>query len=198
MSKNSPIKSLSELMDKVKKDPSSIAFAGGSAVGGWDHLKILLLAKKDGISDVRSIKYVPFEGGGEAITQLLAGKIQAFSGDASEANGFVKSGDIRVLAVLAPERLKGDMSKFPTAKEEGIDVVGANWRGFYGPGNMSDAAYEYWVGAIDKVYKSDEWKKIMAQNNLAPLDLSGAKFESFVKGSISDIQDLSREIGLIK
>jgi len=179
-------------------DPSSVSIAGGSAVGGWDHLKVLLAAKKAGIDDVRTIKYVAFDGGGEAVTQLLAGSVQAFTGDASEAKGFVDSGDIRVIAVLAPERLEGDFSSFPTAKEQGIDVIGANWRGFYAPGGMSDDAYNYWVEEIGKVYESDEWKKVMAANGLAPLALKGDEFQSFVKDSVENIQTLSKEIGLIK
>ena len=196
--KDSTITTLPELMDQIKADPKSISFAGGSSVGGWDHLKVLAAARKAGIEDVRSVKYVAFEGGGEAITQLLAGSVQAFSGDASEAKGFVDSGDIKVLAVLAPERMTGDFADFPTAKEQGIDSVGANWRGFYGPGNMSDEAYDYWVNAIGTLYASDEWKGVMETNGLAPLDLQGPAFEEFVKGSVEEIADLSREIGLIQ
>lgn len=198
VAKNSPIKTLPELFAKIKADPTSVSIAGGSAVGGWDHLKVLIAAKADGINNLRSIKYVPFDGGGEAITQLLAGSVQAFTGDASEAKGFVDSGDIRVIAVLAPERLPGAFHAFPTAKEQGIDAVGANWRGFYAPGGMSDDAYKFWVASVKKVYASPEWKKVMEQNGLAPLDLDGPQFEAFVKKSISDIQTISKEIGLIK
>jgi len=195
---NSEIKTLPELMDMIKNDPSSVSVAGGSAVGGWDHLKVLLAAKKAGIDDVRTIKYVAFDGGGEAVTQLLAGSVQAFTGDASEAKGFVDSGDIRVIAVLAPERLEGDFSSFPTAKEQGIDVIGANWRGFYAPGGMSDDAYGFWTDAVAKTYASDEWKQVMAANGLAPLDMTGDEFEAFVKDSIDNITELSKQIGLIK
>ncbi len=185
-------------MDKIKADPSSIAFAGGSAVGGWDHLKVLIAAKAAGIDDIRTIKYVAFEGGGEAVTQLLGGHVQAFTGDLSEAKGFVDSGDIKVLAVLAPDRLPGDFGKFPTAKEQGIDAVGANWRGFYVPGGMSDDAYGFWVDAVKKVYASDEWKKIMADNGLMPLDSSGDAFQKFVADQVAATEALSKEIGLIK
>ncbi|MEZ5932946.1 MAG: tripartite tricarboxylate transporter substrate-binding protein [Alphaproteobacteria bacterium] len=195
---SSEIDSLTALVDAVKADPRSIGFAGGSAVGGWDHLKVLLMAQKAGVEDVRQVKYVAFDGGGEAVTQLLAGSVQAFTGDASEAKGFVDSGDIKVIAVLAPERLEGDFSAFPTAVEQGLDVVGANWRGFYAPGNMDDEAYQYWVDAVAKVYASDEWKGIMATNGLAPLDLSGDAFQSFVVDSVAEIQGLSREIGIIQ
>jgi len=198
VAKNSAINTLPELMDRLKSDPRSISIAGGSAVGGWDHLKVLIAAKKAGISDVRTIKYVAFDGGGEAVTQLLAGSVQAFTGDASEAKGFVDSGDIKVIAVLSPERLEGDFASFPTAKEQGIDAIGANWRGFYAPGGMSDEAYDYWVNAIDKLYASPNWKAVMAQNGLAPLKLHGAEFQSFVADSIASITQISKEIGLIK
>jgi putative tricarboxylic transport membrane protein len=198
VAKDSPVKTLPELLEMIKNDPTSVSIAGGSAVGGWDHLKVLLAAKKFGIDDVRTIKYVAFDGGGEAVTQLLAGSVQAFTGDASEAKGFVDSGDIRVIAVLAPERLEGDFASFPTAKEQGVDVVGANWRGFYAPGGMSDEAYEYWVAQIGKVYDSAEWKAVMASNGLAPLNLRGDDFQAFVKESVDSINGLSKEIGLIK
>ncbi len=195
---DSPIKTLPELMAKVKTDPSSVAFAGGSAAGGWDHLKVLNVAKKSGITNVRSVKYVVFDSGGEAITQVMAGKVGAFTGDASEVKGFVDAGKVRILAVLAPERLSGDFAKFPTAKEQGIDVSSANWRGFYAPGKMSDEAYDYWVKSIGTVYDSKEWKDIMAKNGMEPLNLRGPAFQKFVKESVDEIQALSKEIGIIK
>ncbi len=198
VAKDSPINTLPELMDKIKADPSSISIAGGSAVGGWDHLKVLIVARAAGFTDVRKIKYVPFDGGGEAVTQLLAGSVQAFTGDASEAKGFVDSGDIKVIAVLAPERMSGGFANFPTAKEQGIDAVGANWRGFYGPGGMSDEAYGFWVDAIGKVYDSPEWKQIMEKSGIAPLDLRGDDFQKFVAERVAETAALSKEIGLIK
>jgi putative tricarboxylic transport membrane protein len=197
VAKDSPINTLPELMDKIKADPSSVSIAGGSAVGGWDHLKVLIAAKAAGIADVTKVKYVAFDGGGEAVTQLLAGSVQAFTGDASESKGFVDSGDIKVIAVLAPERLPGGFADLPTAKEQGIEAVGANWRGFYAPGGMSDDAYAFWVDAIGKVYESDEWKAIMAQSGIAPLDLRGEDFQKFVAERVQETEDLSKEIGLI-
>jgi len=195
---DSEIDSLGALMDQMKSDPSSIAIGGGSAVGGWDHLKVLIAAQKAGLTDVRAVKYIAFAGGGEAVTQLLAGSLQAFTGDLSEAKGFVESGDIKVLAVLAPERLPGEFADFPTAREQGIDAIGANWRGFYAPGEMSDAAYAYWVGRIDTLYDSPEWKAVMETNGLAPLDLQGEEFQAFVAESVANIESLSREIGILK
>ncbi|PLX35818.1 MAG: C4-dicarboxylate ABC transporter substrate-binding protein [Hyphomicrobiales bacterium] len=198
VAKDSPMNSLTDLMDAIKADGSKVAVAGGSAVGGWDHLKVLIATKASGIDDARAVKYVAFEGGGEAVTQLLGGHVQAFSGDISEAKGFVDSGDIKVLAVLAEDRLPGEFGAFPTAKEQGIDAIGANWRGFYAPGGMSDEAFGFWSTAIKTVYDSDEWKKVMADNGLMPLDLQGDAFTAFVKGQIEATEALSREIGILQ
>ncbi|MCH9705069.1 MAG: tripartite tricarboxylate transporter substrate binding protein [Proteobacteria bacterium] len=196
--KDSPYKSLTDLLNAVKADPSAIAFAGGSAVGGWDHLKVLLATNKMGISDPRKVKYIGFDGGGDAVTQILAGNVQAFTGDASEVLGFLESGDLVPLAVLSEQRLGGQLANVPTAKEQGIDVIGANWRGFYAPGGMSDEAYQYWVKNIKTMYASDEWKAVMKQNGLAPLELFGDDFNGFVANSVSDITDLSKAIGIIQ
>ncbi|MAY85505.1 MAG: C4-dicarboxylate ABC transporter substrate-binding protein [Pseudooceanicola sp.] len=195
---DSAVNTLPELLDQIKSDPGSVSVAGGSAVGGWDHLKVLIAADAYGIDDVRTVKYIAFDGGGEAVTQLLAGSVQAFTGDISEAKGFVDSGDIKVIAVLAPERLGGEFADFPTAKEQGVEAIGANWRGFYAPGGMSDDAYNAWVSKIGDLYASDEWKQVMASNGLAPLDLQGAEFQSFVADSVARIQSISKEIGIIK
>ncbi|SMX41568.1 Bug family tripartite tricarboxylate transporter substrate binding protein [Actibacterium lipolyticum] len=195
---DSELNSLPDLLDQIKADPKSVSVAGGSAVGGWDHLKVLIATNAYGIEDVRSVKYIAFDGGGEAVTQLLAGSVQAFTGDLSETKGFVDSGDVKILAVLSPERLPGEFADIPTAKEQGVEAIGANWRGFYAPGNMSDAAYDYWVNDIATLYASDEWKEIMTANGLAPLDLQGDAFQSFVGDSVAQIQAISREIGIIK
>jgi putative tricarboxylic transport membrane protein len=198
VAKDSDIADLPALLEMIKTDPRSVSVAGGSAVGGWDHLKVLIAANAYGIDDVRTVKYIAFDGGGEAVTQLLAGSVQAFTGDISEAKGFVDSGDIRVLAVLSPERLGGEFADFPTAKEQGVDAIGANWRGFYAPGEMSDEAYDAWVSKIADLYATPEWKEIMANNGMAPLDLQGAAFETFVSESVAQIQAISKDIGIIK
>ena len=63
-----------------------------------------MAAKEYGISNVRKIKYVSFDGGGDAVTQLLAGNVKIFTGDVSEIKGFVDAGDIKIIAVLSPNR----------------------------------------------------------------------------------------------
>lgn len=101
---DAPWKTMQELVAAWKTDPAKIAVGGGSAVGGQDHMKVLLLGRAAGI-EPRSIKYVPFDGGGQALTSLLGGFIQVFAGDASELRAQVESGTVRVLGVMSPRRL---------------------------------------------------------------------------------------------
>ncbi|PXF33038.1 C4-dicarboxylate ABC transporter substrate-binding protein [Pokkaliibacter plantistimulans] len=196
--KNSPYQDLKQLMAALQTDPNSVKFAGGSASGGWDHLKVLLAAKAAGVSGLAKIKYLAFNGGGEAMTQVLGGHIDAFTGDVSEVLGFMQSGDLRVLAVLSDKRLPAPYDTLPTAAEQGIDTVAPNWRGFYIPGGVSDQEYQWWTATLDSLYASPAWKQTMAENGLMPFHKVGADFDGFVKQQISQITDLSREIGLIK
>ncbi|WP_336366458.1 Bug family tripartite tricarboxylate transporter substrate binding protein [Marinobacter sp. C2H3] len=196
--KDSPYQSLTDLMDAVKANPKSVKFAGGSARGGWDHLKVLIAAKAAGADKLPAIPYLSYNNGGEAMTQVVGGQVDAFTGDISEATGFMESGDLRVLAVLANERLPGKFHNIPTAKEQGIDAVGPNWRGFYMPKGADPEAKAYWKDAINTLYASDEWKQVMTSNGLIPFHPAASEFESFVKNQVNDIEQLSRDIGLLK
>lgn len=195
---SAPYKNLTELMDALKADPQAIKFGGGSAAGGWDHLKLLIAAKEAGVKDLSKIKYLAYSGGAEAITQVVGGHVRGFSGDLSDVRGFVESGDLRVLAVLSGERLPGDYASMPTAVEQGINAVAPNWRGFYLPADIPADAYGWWEKSIRDVYASDNWKQVMDQNGLMPFHKSGEEFTAFVKNQIDVIHSLSTEIGLLK
>lgn len=196
--KDSKYQNLNELMDAVKANPKSVKFAGGSARGGWDHLKVLIAAKAAGAENLPRIPYLSYNNGGEAMTQVVGGQVDAFTGDISEATGFMESGDLRVIAVLADERLPGKFGDLPTAKEQGIDAVGPNWRGFYMPKGAGQEAKEYWIDAVETLYASDEWRKVMLSNGLIPFHPPADEFEAFVRNQVKDIEQLSREIGLLK
>jgi len=198
VAKDSPFKNLGDLLQALKKDPSKVAIAGGSAVGGWDHFKMLIAAKAAGVKNLTRVKYIAFQGGGEAITQVLGGHVQAYTGDVSEIQGHLESGGIRILAVLSEERLPGAMSNVPTAREQGIDAVCPNWRGFYLPKGASAEAYGYWAEAMETLYASPEWKQIMTDNGLMPFFKKGTDFETFVDRQVADIRELSKELGIVK
>lgn len=169
---DSEIDDLKELMDAVAADPRAIAWSGGSAVGGYDHIKLLLLGKAAGVEDLRRMKYVAFDGGGAAMTALLSDSVQVLSSDFSEIRGFVESGDVRIIAVLAPQRLTGN-DQFRNAKEQGCDVVGGNWCGLCMPAGASEEAYEFWTDAIRAMTQSEELRESLLGAGIEPFNNFG-------------------------
>lgn len=194
---DSPYNSLNDLLDAVKADPTSVTFAGGSAAGGFDHLKVLMALGRAGFNDVTAVKYIGVDGGGDAITQTIGGHTQAMTGDMSEVVGFLAAGEVRVLAVFTDERVPG-FEDIPTAKEQGIDIVSVNWRGLYVPKGIAEADYRKWSDALAAVAASDEWAEAMVANGLAPFTRVGDDFQDYVNGVIVEIEELSREIGVIQ
>ncbi|UWQ21131.1 tripartite tricarboxylate transporter substrate binding protein [Jannaschia sp. W003] len=194
---DSPYQSLNDLVEAVKADPGSVAFAGGSAAGGFDHLKVLQVLRAGGFDDVRSVKYIGVDGGADAITQTVGGFTQAMTGDMSEIVGFIKDGQVRALAVLSEERVPG-FDDIPTAVEQGLDVVAVNWRGLYVPKDISDERFAEWAEKLQMVADSEEWQAAMEANGLAPFTVVGDDFQAFIDENIADTEALSREIGIIQ
>jgi len=197
VAQDAPWQTLGELLDAWRADPDGIVVSGGSAAAGQDHMKVLLLAHRAGI-DPRSIRYVPFDGGGEAMTALLGGFVQVFSGEVSEILGQVQAGRMRPITVLAPHRLGGVLADVPTAKESGVDVEWVTWRGFFVPGGISDERYQEWVDALTTLARSPEWEEARKVNRYEPFFMVGPEFETFVKNQVRDFREMAREIGLTR
>ena len=197
VAKDSKFKNLPDLISAIKANPGSVTFAGGSATGGFDHIKPLMLLQRAGFTDIRKVKYISLDGGADAITQTIGGFTQAMTGDMSEVVGFLKAGEIRVLAVLTDERIPG-FEDIPTAKEQGFDVVAVNWRGLYIPKGVSDDTFKLWAGRLQQVADSAEWKQAMAANGLAPFTKVGGDFQSYIDGVVAEVRTLSKELGVIQ
>lgn len=197
--KDSEFQSLDDLIATLKKDPTSIAVAGSSGAGGWDHIRLLMLAQAAGLSgeEYKQIRWVQFDGGGPAVTQMIGGQVQVVSTDLGEIAGFVESGDVRILAALSDERVPA-FPDSPTAREQGLDVTGYNWRGFYTGGDVSEEAYSDWVERLQKLYDTDAWKKTAEANGLVPVWRGGAEFEAYVNQQSEQMRRISQEIGVIQ
>jgi putative tricarboxylic transport membrane protein len=197
---DSPYQSLDDLMAAVKEDPESVVFGGSSGVGGWDHLRLLLLAREAGVptEDLGKIRWVQYSGGTDAVTQMLGGFLDAVSTDIGEIAGFVEAGQITALAAMSDEPLPGKFESIPTAKSQGYDVTGYNWRGFYLGGDAPDEAYDFWVDALQKLYESEEWQQVALDNGLTPIWRGGPEFQTFVEEQAAAMRQISEDIGVIQ
>ncbi|MDD3344139.1 MAG: tripartite tricarboxylate transporter substrate binding protein [Sulfurospirillaceae bacterium] len=188
---------LSEMIADLKANPKGFALGSGGSIGSQDWFKAALIAKAAGI-DPKEMKYVAFEGGGEALTALLGGHIQIYPGDIAEFSGQFDSGKYKVLAVLSDERLPGKFKDLPTAKEQGFDVVWTIWRGFYLAPNVTDEQYNYWVDVLQKLVKTPEFAKERELRGLFPFTKIGKEYDTFIKGEVAKFRVMAKEAGLIK
>lgn len=194
---DSPYKTLGELMNAFKKDPNSIVFGAGGSIGSQDWMKTALLAKAIDL-DPRKMRYVAFEGGGETLTALLGNHVQVISGDISEMTPYISDGKIRILAVYADKRLPDALANIPTAKEQGYDIVWPIIRGFYMGPKVSDADYNQWVEAFQKLQQTDEFKKQRDLRGLFEYNLTGPELDAYVKKEVENYREQARSFGLAK
>lgn len=191
-----PLKSLKDLVAAIKADPSKVVFGAGGTVGSQDWTKAALTARAAGL-DHKAMRFVAFEGGGEAVTALLGGHIQVYSGDAAEAVEQMRAGSkIRVLAVMADKRLEGELAEVPTAKEQGFDIEWPIIRGFYVGPKVSDADYKVWADTFDKMMATPEFNKLRGERGLFKFALTGAKLETFVKDRVAFYRTVAADFGL--
>jgi len=195
---DSPYKNLRELMAAFKQDPTKTVLGAGGTVGSQDWMKAALTARAAGV-DYRKMRFVAFEGGGDALTALRGGHIQAYMGDAAEAFTMLEGGaPIRVLAVFSDERLPGKLSSVPTAQEEGFDIQWPIVRGFYVGPKVSDADYQWWVDAFNKTQADPSFAAIRNKQGLFPFNKSGAELDKYIKQRVADYTKLANEFGLIR
>ena len=196
VAESSPLKTIADLVAAIKADPGKVVFGAGGSVGSQDWMKAALTARAAGL-DPKSMRFVAFEGGGEAITALQGGHVQVYSGDASEAEEQIKAGaKIRVLAVLADKRLEGSMGSVPTMKELGFDVQWPIIRGFYMGPKVSDADFKVWSDTFAKMMATPQYDKLRAERGLFKFALTGKELDVFIKERMAAYRQLAADFHL--
>jgi putative tricarboxylic transport membrane protein len=196
VAENSPFKSLKDVMTAIKADPTKVVLGAGGTVGSQDWMKAALTARAAGVNP-KTMRYVAFEGGGEALTALQGGHIHVFTGDAAEAGQQIKAGaKVRILAVMNDKRLTGDMASIPTAAEQGYPVEWPIVRGFYLGPKVSDADYKIWADTFTKLMATPAYDKLRNERGLFPMALTGAPLDTYVKKQVADYRKLAEEFGL--
>ncbi|WP_274309665.1 Bug family tripartite tricarboxylate transporter substrate binding protein [Solibacillus daqui] len=195
---DSPYQTIKDLLDAIKADPSALTLAGGSAPGSMDHLITILPAYEYGI-DPKAVKYVSYDGGGEAMAALLGSNADAIGTDISTVTSYVKSGDVRVLAVTSPEKLAIEgLEDIPTLYDEGIETEFTIWRGIFGPKDMSEGAKDYWIEKLTALNDKEEWKSALARNGWEQEFRAGDDFTKFLEEQEASIVEILTALGMQK
>ncbi|MFN4205112.1 MAG: Bug family tripartite tricarboxylate transporter substrate binding protein [Agrobacterium albertimagni] len=191
---NSDIENIGQLVEKLKADPGSVSWAGGSA-GGTDHIGAGLIAKAAGV-DPTKINYIAYSGGGEALAAILGSQVTVGISSYGEFQAQVEAGTLRLLAVSSAERIEG--ADAPTLKESGLDVVLQNWRMVAAAPGLTDEQKAAVTADIEKLAKSAGWQETLKTKNWQDTYLVGAAFEEQLAKDIAATETILKDIGLVK
>ncbi|MDA8841639.1 tripartite tricarboxylate transporter substrate-binding protein [Candidatus Pelagibacter bacterium] len=193
VAKNSPYKNFKDVVDAYKKNPSSIKMAGGSVRGSMDHL-IGALAFQAAGANPNDVAYIPYDAGGKALAGLLSGETQIISTGLGELMG--ARDQVRIIGITAPSRI-ADAPDAPTLKEQGYDVQFVNWRGFFGPPNMSNKDKKALSTMLGKVMETPEWEAVRKRNAWVNIYNSDKDFVKFLDAQTVEMTALMKKLGVI-
>ena len=186
---------MGDLVAKLKADPGSVSWGGGST-GGTDHILAGLIAKAAGV-DPTKVNYIAHSGGGEALSvdpgrprhrrhQRLRG-VRAADRRRQAA---------RRSAISSDERLPG--IDVPTLKEQGIDVSLVNWRGVFAPPQIRDDDKKALSEAIAKMVESPAWKDTLKKRGWLDLYQPADEFAAFLAEDRAKVETTLKDIGLVQ
>lgn len=194
---DSSIKSGTDLIERLKKDVTSVSLAIATSIGNPNHMGVAIAFSLAGI-DIKKTRNAIFPSGGAATTAVMGGHVDVAPVTASFAASLLRNSQVRVLAVAAPRRLGGILSDVPTWREQGYDAVVSNWRTFLGPKKMTAPQVAYWEAAFKRLSESDEWRKELADNFWLNDYLPGAEARKQMDRDDAQLRVFLKELALIK
>ena len=194
---DSPIKTGQDFIDRLRKDPASLAVSTPTTLGSVNHMSFALVARAAGIN-VKKLKAVVLGSGGEAAMALLGGHIDAHTGTPSSVVRLVEAGKVRVIGIAAPARIGGPYANTPTWKEQGYPAVMDTWRGVIGPKGMTREQIAFWDDVLSRAVKTEIWKQTLEQNILEPNYLDSSQTRKLFDSDYAEFKAILTELGMVK
>jgi tripartite-type tricarboxylate transporter receptor subunit TctC len=184
-----PVKSMSDLVALAKKDPGKLNY-GSAGTGSFGHFSGEMLRILAGAQ----MQHVPYRGSAAAVTDLMAGQIQAMFDPLvlSQKDG----GRVRVLGTSAPKRLSR-YPDVPTMVEAGLpDFDPVGWFGFFGPPGLPKEIAQKIAEAAAEFAKEPETIEKLEVAGLAPGTMLPDEFAAFLKTYIAKYEDIKRRANI--
>jgi tripartite-type tricarboxylate transporter receptor subunit TctC len=161
----------------------------GAKSSNW--LALSQVEKKENVKFI----YVPFKGGGESITAILGGHIDANM--ATSSIMYAKSGELKLLLVFADQRLK-NFPKVPTGKElfgpEGVGF-GGGYAGIIAPKGLPKAIVEKLHDAFKKAMEDPDYRAVSEKFDLLVSYRNPVDFQNLMKKTEEAIRAYTKEEG---
>ncbi len=193
----SPIKDGRDLIARLKADPKSLSMTVGIGLGNMNHIGAALPLRAGGV-DVKQVKAVVFNTIAESVTAVVGGHIDIVAATPSTILAQVQAGRLRVLGITAPQRVPGLFAQYPTWREQGIDSIASFWHAVIGPTGMTPAQIQYWEELLALLSTTDEWKKQIEENYLAPQFMKSADSTKFLRNQYTELKSILTELGMAK
>ena len=192
---DSPWKTVKDLFDAIKADPSSVPVGVGPTLGNNDHLMFLELAQEFGV-DPATIKFIVYPGaGGEIVPAVLGGHVKATSIGLAEVLEQHKAGKMRIIGVSSDQKLDflPDVASF---KEQGVNLVFPHWRGIIGAPDLTPEQVKYWDDVFAKMVQTETWKTLIENLGWSNFYQNSAEHTAFLEESTKEFDSLLTQIGL--
>lgn len=184
---NKPWSGTTELIEYAKQHPGKIKL-GHAGIGSVNHISGETFAKAANIN----LEQVPFQGGAEALTNLLGGHVQVIILNAATVKEHVKNGTVKVLAVAGDQRLSDPLfANIPTFKEQGFDVSFGNWYVIAAPKELPLDVKNKLTDGFNKMINDPEFKTNM--NNLG-LEVNYLDAKASQEKWVDENQKLSKTV----
>jgi len=190
---DSPIRTGRDLVERLKAAPDSLSFAITGRAGG-QHLAMGMIMSAAGV-DLKKLKVVSFKGGADAVPAVLGGHVDVLMATPTTAWKHVEGGQLRMLAVAAPQRYTGERASVPTWKELGVNAVMGNWRGVVGPKGLAAPQVAHWDRFFSEMARSPEWLESLAKNQWDDFYLNAADTAKFFQDENKTLTYLLKELG---
>ncbi len=189
--KDLPYKTVPELIAYAKAHPGQINFATNSA-GSASHMAAELFARAAGIE----MRHIPYKGSAPALTDLVGGQVQIMFEQGPSVAPFLKSGQLRALAVTSPARTLNN-PELPTLAELGLkDFSYSNWQGIWGPAGLPPNVTKRLIDALQKALTQPEVQQKLRALGTEPANRYGSDFETFVKQQFDQQGTLIKSAGI--
>ncbi|MEM1045864.1 MAG: tripartite tricarboxylate transporter substrate binding protein [Pseudomonadota bacterium] len=165
----------------------------GSGSAGPERVTAALFAQAAGIE----FDYVPIGSGGELVTALTSGSVNAVVANPSEVAGQLEAGTLKALAFSDSERSTNNPD-VPTFRELGYDFSFSLPRGVVMPSNVDPAVQEWWISTLQKVIETPEWKEYLVKNGMSGNPIWGADFATYLKETSAQYRAVLVQIGAIE
>jgi putative tricarboxylic transport membrane protein len=194
---NSPFKTFGDLVERLKTDPESVAFSVVSR-GGTSHAVGAIAARAAGV-DIKRLKIVVYKTSAEATTAMMGGHIHAAISSAAGSTPPVVAGQLRMLAIAAPQRRPGALANVPTLIELGLDApVLATWRAIFGTRGITPQQIAFWEDTLARGFQGEEWKAWMSKNDVTAPPLRGAALSQYLDSQFNNTRAVLIDLGLAK